>query len=259
MLTKLLTTSVYSLGLGLVLQAPVLSASVGFFSNPLYSGTITSNNITNILTDFGHTVNQFDSLEASDWEQAIAENQLLLFDVIGDPIEPDFSEETKTVIRNYVAGGGGVIFTTTGDDNFTLWNSIFNTEIESEIEVGEIFLNTTNAAGTIFADAPPVLQPSVVEGAFIPSLPPGARSIYDNDNQYNASSVFISSFGQGNLVYIGFGFFDLSEDPLWGDVLNLAVDYVAVPEPSLLGAAVMISLGGGFLKTKTKNKNNDEN
>ncbi|ACK71195.1 hypothetical protein PCC7424_2785 [Gloeothece citriformis PCC 7424] len=259
MITKLLTTSVFSLGLGLVLQAPVLSANIGFFNSLSYTDPTASNNIKNILADLGHTVNEFDSLDPSDWQQVIAENQLLLFNVITLEIEPDFSEETKTVIRNYVNRGGGVIFTSIADDGFTLWNSIFNTEIETELRSGELFLNTTNAAGTIFADAPPVLQPSGYIGASIASLPPEARIIYYNDNPLNSSPVFISSFGKGNIAYVGYDFFDLSEEPLWGDVFNLAVDYVAVPEPSLLGAAVMISLGGGFLKSKTKNKNNDEN
>ncbi|WP_013334503.1 hypothetical protein [Gloeothece verrucosa] len=248
---KLLLLSVISLGIGLGSNTPVQAATIALFNNPQYITQDGSQKLINILKSFGHQVNIFTSFEQSAWQNA-TKNQLIFIPNQGKSILPNLSLETQNIIKNYVATGGGLIASGIENTAFPFLNTLFAWNIEGNFTNKTFYLNTNNAAGTIFETetAPSSVKPAFpTTPASIASLPSGAKSIYDNGG--NSTALFVASFGEGKIADITFGYGEVTPEPGWGKITDISVKYVAsqstptpIPEPSLLIGLTAFILGG---------------
>ncbi len=249
---NLLRISVVSLTALGTLTSQVLAVTIGVFDDPTYVGTVEPTNLINTLTNFGHTITRFGSLDASVWQNMANNNQVIIIPGLVKYLFPDLPINTRNVARNYVNSGGG--FMTMGRD-FEAWdlmNGLFSFNIVDDDQGFPIDLNEANAAGTIFENGPSSL-PHVQLTNFmsITSLPQGSISFYDD--QINSTGLSVSPFGLGKVAYHGWDYSPNQQFQGWPTVTNSTVIFIAgnvtttVPEPSAILA--LLCLGGiGLVK-----------
>jgi hypothetical protein len=200
------------------------------FDNPNFvdtGGTIDdeSDTLQAALIATGNSVTTFTDTTPAGIAAALQGQTVLVIpeqEIQGIATLPDASLQ---VIRDFVNGGGGLIIA--ADYQNTL-NALFGYNLDF-VGAGPSVLDPVAAAGTTFINGPLNLgAPDNTGGFTLASLPPGARSIYSDGT---ASTVTLFNVGQGQVVQLGYDFFDAqplgSQNGGFLTVLDLAVAQVS--------------------------------
>ena len=256
---KLINLSVISTGFYLLTTSPLWAVTIGYFNNSNFSFEGESEKLLEVLENGGHNLTQFDSLEASVWQEIAEQNQAIVIpDLSRNSLFPSLPSDTQMVLRNYVDNGGGFLMVGEVREVIPLFNGVFGFETAEDFWGDGTILNTEDAQGTIFESAPSSLpDPFLTTTMAINSLPSGSLDLYNNvpnssQDDQNSSSVFVSPFSSGKVAFNAFGYQDINNALGWSDVTNLTVEFIAkdsipeesVPEPSVtFGLIVLGGLG----------------
>ncbi|MCX6902364.1 MAG: FG-GAP-like repeat-containing protein [Verrucomicrobia bacterium] len=205
-------------------------ATVAVFDDRRYVDTTSggagaeSDNVQASLTNRGFTVVTFTNMVA-----ATAANSVLLFpEQEVAALAPALSLAEQSALSGFVAGGGLMIvhgsFTTSRSAD--LLNQVFGLAVqEAPASNGLVFSRTTQAAGTVFVNAPASLAGQYASDILqTASLPPGARSIYATNGQSVVAEI---DYGNGKIIFLGWDWSGAApigtQDGGWLAVLESAV------------------------------------
>lgn len=242
--------------------------TVSVFDDPSYVDTFggsgsESDTIQASLTSLGHTVLTFVGTGDAAWMGAFdGADVVLVPELENGSLAGALPASTIAAISGDVAAGQrlvviGSAFSVGGQRMGDFLNTVFGFSLsESGLSTVTSSTLTAAAAGTEFAGEAPSLTNFSGTSA-LTGLPGGSTSIYESGG---ASTVAIMPFGAGDIVYIGWDWFDAaplgSEDGGWLSVLDTAVmggGSAVVPEPSslaLLGMGSLSLLGCGWRRKK---------
>jgi hypothetical protein len=223
----------------LLFFAPTAMADdIVVFDNPSYvdTGGTSSNESDTMqasLASLGHTVTTFTGISDTDFAAALAGKDTLVIPEteIGD-LNAALTPAARTVIANFVAGGGGLIKNGHRVRDEDLLDAIFGFSLTSvALSTGGNGGNITAAAtGTPFDGGPASLIANNATSALgAASLPAGSLALYEN-----ASGVTVArmSHGAGRIVFLGWDWFNAaplgSQDAGWLSVLDAATDEVGL-------------------------------
>ncbi|MDJ0842603.1 hypothetical protein [Crocosphaera sp.] len=261
---KLINLSVISTSFYLLSTLEAAAITIGYFNNSDYTLPTESTTLRNILNSEGNTVTDFDSLDASIWQQIADNNQVIVIpDINLLSLAPDLPSATQTVIRNYVNNGGGFLMVGEVTEVIPVFNDVFGFSFDEDFWGGSTLL-TEAAQGTIFESAPSSLgSPLQTTTMALDSLPAETIVFYDNllsspSNEQNSTSVFVTPVGMGNIAFNGYTYTSREDDTGWAEVTTLTVEFIArqsdiqsVPESSTIMGVVM-TMGMGFLSLLKK-------
>ncbi len=257
---KLINLSVIStIFVSLSLEAKAIS--IGYFNNFEYTPTFIGDSLRNVLTSGTNKVTDFDSLDASVWQQIANNNQVIVIPSLRfGSFSLDLSPETQAVIRNFVDNGGGFMMSGEVQEVIPVFNDVFGFSFAEDFWGGSTLL-TGEAEGTIFESAPTILgSPFQTTTMALDSLPANSIVFYDNlsnspVNEQNSTSVFVTPFRMGNIAFNGYDHSDNEANDAtgWPEATTLTVEFIAretnvesVPEPSNI-ISLMITVAIGFL------------
>jgi hypothetical protein len=217
-------------------EAASAQFTVSVFDNDTYvdsssgGASAESDNVQASLISLGHTVNTYTGITAADFTAAIDASDCLLF--------PEFehgllgaalSASAKTVLSDYVSGGGGLIVN--GGSAFIpqstpeFLNAVFGFSLANSIHTtANNTLNVATAVGTEFEGGPASLPGFSATHALTSGVPVGTKNIYES---LVGASVSIIPFGSGAIIHLGWDWFGAA--PLgannggWLEVLDSAV------------------------------------
>ncbi|MDJ0660430.1 MAG: hypothetical protein QNJ42_13225 [Crocosphaera sp.] len=251
---KLINLSVIStIFVSLSLEAQAIS--IGYFNNSVYTFPGDGINLRNVLTNGTNTVTDFDSLDASVWQQIADNNQVIVIPSLSfGSLAPDLSSETQAVIRNFVDNGGGLLMAGEVQEVIPVFNDVFGFSFAEDFWGGDTLL-TEAAVGTIFESAPDMLgSPFQTTTMALDSLPANSIVFYDNllsspPDEQNSTSVFVTPFGMGNIAFNGYDYGETEDDTGWPEATTLTLEFIAgetniesVPEPSTF-VGLMMTVG----------------
>lgn len=254
---KILINSVISTSIVLTSFSSVGAVNIGLFNQPPFTFVQETNHLIEAL-DTGNTITEFMGLDPQTWQEIAQNNQAIVIPSIeGQSLFQALPETTRNVIQDYVSNGGGFLIMGFALPATELLNGLFGYSIEENFVGGDVPLNLENAAGTIFETGPSSLPPvGLIDPLRLSTLPNGSISFYDHfsdpdPNFQDATSVFVSPFGQG---LVGFNAFNYTTPPEeaggWPEATNLTVEFIASNEPvstpdssSLLGLLIIGCLG----------------
>lgn len=204
---------------------------IAYFENPSFVDLKTEVRLLRAAIEpMGHELLTFVGTSAAEWEPTLAAADVVVFPEIEfADLNAALPVETRSLLAQFVLSGRGLVVH--GDlSGFggNLMNGIFGFGL---VHAGPRLLNNSlinlpGAAGTQFAAGPPALPPNDATTAFTTtSLPAGSRSIYrDGAN----TSVFTLKRGFGQIVYLGYDWF---EDPLplaWAAALACGLEQASI-------------------------------
>ena len=250
-----------------ILASSTNAASIGLFMDPVYVDTGSEGaNLQNALIGLGHGVNNFVGVSVTDWTTAMTNNDLIVIaELETNNLFNDLPSATQTEIANYVSGGGKIITIDSTDPNFDeqtvdLLNGLFGFSlvgVNGFAGGGPVsMLNAGDAAGTAFQGGPALLPgANKVDAVLTSSLPSGALDLY-NDGELG-TTVFCAPVGTGEVIHLGFDWFESPAPGVWNTVLDTAVDHgcsiTVIPEPSTitLGLFAMLSVFGAYRRKRS--------
>ncbi|MCB0640801.1 MAG: hypothetical protein KDC44_04140, partial [Phaeodactylibacter sp.] len=178
------------------------------------------------------------ALNAADLANDISANMIDLI-VIPETeycdIDLVFDAGMRTVLAAHVAGGGGLIYmesegSATFNEAVDFLNAAFGFSLGGQSQlIGTDFatLNVAQAAGTGFASGPATLPNINADMTIGGPFPPGTKQIYEDLTMPGFSSVVHFRFGDGEIAFIGYDFYECSnsasEIEAWAEVLCNAV------------------------------------
>ncbi|MBI5384185.1 MAG: M36 family metallopeptidase [Verrucomicrobia bacterium] len=225
------------------------TVSVSLFYDPAYVDTCTDGSWcegTNVLAALlakGCQVRTFTGTNAGAFSNALLGASVLYIPWLENrALAPALSASAKSVISNFVAGGGKLVLN--GDMNANragdLVNRVFGYSIASALWSTPPLLADA-AHGTAFDGGPAILLS--YPGSTFPwlksSLPPGGRSIYQ-DSGGSYTTVAVIPQGAGSIVFLAFLWSDAvprgSRDGGWDEVLRRAVLGTSTAAPPTITA-----------------------
>jgi hypothetical protein len=212
------------------------SVNVAVFDDPNFVFTgggayDQSDSVQASLRRLGHRVTTFTNIST-----AASGSAPLLFPAFeaGDLARP-LTPATRDALQNFVARGGVLILHGCNNDfnrpvrflNKVLGFSVAG--LYSSVSVSR----SGQADGTAFADGPDSLPiNNHTAGLLRSSLPPGARSVYENADD---TAVVLFPFGSGKIIFLGWNWSDAvplgRQDGGWLIVLGSAIEGTAPPSP----------------------------
>lgn len=248
---KILINSVISTSFVLTSSSSVGAVTIGLFNQFSFTTPRETNNLIEVLEP-ENTITEFSGLDAPTWQEIANSNQVIAIPSIeGESLFQALPTTTRNVIRSFVSNGGGLLTLGEPITAIELLDGLFGFNLQENFFGGQLLLNTSNAAGTVFETGPNSLPPTAfIDPLSINSLPQGTISFYDNisnSTEQDSSGVFVSPFGEG---LIGFNGFNYTTSPAeaggWPDATRLTVEFIApseaesIPESSsLLGILVI--------------------
>ncbi len=212
---------------------------VSLFFDPAYvdTGSTTDGEATNVIAALvakGCQVQTFTGVTPTAFSNALVGADILYIPELenGD-LASVLSASAKSVISNFVAGGGGLIINGQGgswDENFV--NQVFGHSIASASWSGPTIL-TGAAAGTAFAGGPsPIPENNGTYEWLRSSLPAGSLSIYQ-DSGALYTTVAVIPRGAGKIIFLAYDWFNAvprgTQNGGWDEVLRRAVLEAATP------------------------------
>ncbi len=192
-------------------------------------GSSESDEIQNSLGDAGHKVTTFTGLTAEEINAALVGQDVLVIPELenGDVTEDGvgFDQDALDAIKAFVEAGGKLIVAGTGGPNATLLlNAIFGYDLGFDGVNGPSTF-TGDEGGTVFDGGPGELDPNNATTALLNLPTEDATAIYEDAN--NNPTVALFTEGEGQVVYLGYDWFDAegitqSQDPDWLTVLDIA-------------------------------------
>lgn len=194
--------------------------------NPEY---FEASNLEATLNVMGRSVDTFTGITASDFKAAVKGKDILVIPELEyADLDADLDAGARTAIANFVSSGGTLIIHTDAaisNNCITLLNSTFGYSLSSGAWTGPYNLNTTDAAGTVFATGPVSLP--LNNGTWdlsTASLPLGTLSIYDDGS---STAVAMIPYDDGMIIIICWDWYDAvptgSQDGGWLEVLYRAM------------------------------------
>jgi uncharacterized repeat protein (TIGR01451 family) len=260
----------FFLALALSFSTRAWATNVVVFDDGNYVDTVAppdseSDNIQASASSFGHSVTTITGITAADFTSGLAGQQVLLIpDLEIADLAPDLVTEVQDLIRNFVSSGGRLVITNSDDNsnagNFL--NTVFGFSLTSDTSNTEVTSDISAAAGqTLFAGQIATL-PANDATMGLGNLPTGGISVYDT--AFNSSMVLIIPSGQGEIIYLGYDWFNSDpptagqQDGGWQAVLAAALaDADLAITKSASSSAVSVGDQITFTLTVTNNGPND--
>lgn len=208
------------------------TAIVAVFDDPNYvdtnnSTSSESDNVQAGLANMGHIVVPFTGIQAADWSAALSGANVLVIPELenNEGLGYDLSADAINVIRDFVNKGGGLIQFYQGPE---FMNPVFGFSLGNE--GGNDSSITAAALGTAFEGGPANLPSNnATSGLDASTLPPDSLVLYSSIG--NASEVAWLPYGAGQIVYLGWDWYDAAppgaQDGGWLEVLERAVVQVS--------------------------------
>jgi uncharacterized repeat protein (TIGR01451 family) len=207
----------------------VVSASdvVAVFDNGLYVDTgggngAESDNLQATVQNLGFPVTTVSDLVAA----ASTNSRIILPEQENRPLILDLLPSQRTVVSNYVLGGGKlIIFGTSTGAGGSLINGLFGSSVAEVSSGGGTHVRSLAADGTEFADdAPSIPDNNATMVLSRTGLPGNALAIYTN---FAGSAVVLIPYGSGFVIYMGWDWYDAapvgSQNGGWSGVLESAL------------------------------------
>jgi hypothetical protein len=239
---------VIGLFFGLTAVANAQPGNVAVFDNGAFIDNVNSEgpdtfeaegpNTIASLQSFGENVTSFTDFSAAGFTAALAGKDSLVIPeeesnldsaARGTPqqdpcLDAALTDDAKTVIRNFVSGGGQLVVMAVGEDGCKeeLLNDIFTFSLVTSDEQltastrgggPQFFSKTAQAAGTEFQDGPATVGDNNATGVVLESsLPAGGLPIYNDgaDPTTAADAVTDIPYGDGSITTLGYDWFNSS-------------------------------------------------
>ena len=234
------------------------AADVALFANTAYVGYSPgasgdeASNVEATLISQGHTVTTFTGITATDFNNAVAGQDVLAIPELenGD-LNTDLDAAARTAIADFVNSGGVFIGFYPEPDSLSLVNDIFGFSLSAGANDNPYALNAAGAAGTPFEGGPASIPynnaTTDISGG---SLPPSTNIIYNSGTNV---AVFMAPYGSGWVIFLGWDWFNAApggpNDEGWLDVLDSAVNVssqqTAIPTVNEWGMIIFTFLLAG--------------
>lgn len=180
-----------------------------------------ASNLIDTLSSFGRTISTFTNISASGFAEALASTRMLFIPEMEEGYLA-LSEETSTVIRNWVNGGGTLLVFYDDGDEFI--NDTFDMSITALGEGGGISATKTpDSIGSPVQDGPAEISWNDATSSIdVESLPVGSKSYYQDGTQSVVADI---PYGDGRILFIGWDWYDPTQnDPRWLTVLDMLTE-----------------------------------
>lgn len=198
-------------------------------------GSGEAENLRELLTAQGFTVNTFTGTTTAEWQAALAGVKTVVVPELEEDqnLASDMEPGALAALQGYIAGGGKLV--TFSDRNWTFLEAVFGLTGGSITGDGGCPCTiTTAAAGTEFAGGPPSLASlDATDTADVATLPGGTINAYEDGEEAGEAGVTKTAVDSGCVVYLGWDwFFEQGQDSApWFEVLDRAVDAPCGPTP----------------------------
>lgn len=186
------------------------------------------NNLIHFFNNEGIKFTKFSEIDSSDLRRIVndATNKgvIVIPELESGDLNPDLSDEFRTILANWVASGGTLIgFDPGSGDIINVLNSTFNFSLDTNDLSGPINLTEAGSGISIFDGAINELPNNDATDALNSlNLPEGSVTIYSGSGN-NQSVVTSIPYNNGQIYVLGWDWFDAApageQDGGWNDIL----------------------------------------
>ena len=203
-----------------------------------------ASNLQNTLNDFDYDLNY---IEEFNEESILAADLIIIPELERKNLYLDLTQAQKNELEAYVRNGGGLIISGVVAPNeannknaVDLLNGVFNFQLKSDQFTLTGFSDkSNNVPYEEFSDSPQEIINNNAIAFITGGLPKASTQIYIDQSNENHSSVALIEYGQGKIVYLGWGWWNAlpfgSQDGGWFEILRNSINLVSCESPILEG------------------------
>lgn len=183
-------------------------------------------NLRVTVTGLGHTANNFTGATEADFTAALGGvDGMVLSEMENGDLYDGMDAGARTVLRDFVEGGGLLLITARDARAANLINNLFGESLVGGANTSGDGVLTAAAGGTSFEGGPATLpEANAVYGMVSSSLPGGAMNIYEVGGE---STLFVLSEGSGYVAYLGFDWYEEPCPAAWEAALGTSLTFTS--------------------------------